>query len=590
MLLNRRYRIISQVGQGGFGAVYKAADTLLGNRVVAVKEMSQEALSQPEITQAADTFKREALLLANLIHPHLPRVYDHFMQAGRWYLVMDFIEGDTLEDRLTKLADKRLSIEKVLDIGIQLCTVLDYLHKRQPPIIFRDLKPSNIMLTPDGHVYLIDFGIARHFKPGQAKDTIALGSIGYAAPEQYGRAQTSPQSDIYALGALLHQLLSGNDPSSNPFRFASLHLSNGANLIRLEKLIMRMVEMDAGKRPVDMATIKQELQQIMAQQSLQRSVTGSTVPGSPPPRVPFYTYRGHQAEVSTLAWSIDGKQIASVSNDGVMQIWEAMKGNPVSTYQGHSGYRYAITWLSQDPYVAVATPDKTVQIWDTIMAHRPIAPYAVRRSTGGRVLTYKGHSDYVYALAWSPDGKYIASGGKDKRVQVWDAVSRQQFFIGTGHDELIWVVAWSPDGKYIASGSWDHTVRVWNISAKNTALIYRGHTARLLALAWSPDGKYIASASGESERKIGIWEVTSGKNALPFIGLSHAINALAWSPDGKYIASASDPIYVMDVATGRPTHIYRGHSGAVNAIAWSPDGALIASAGLDKTVQIWEPK
>src|SRR6266704_2200175 len=168
-------------------------------------------MSPQEIIEATENFKREALLLAGLTHPNLPSIYDHFSEAGRWYLVMDFIEGETLEERLNKEPEGRLSVEEAQRIGIQLCTVLGYLHGRQPPIIFRDLKPANIMMTPDGHLYLIDFGIARHFKPGQAKDTIAFGSPGYAAPEQYGKAQTTARSDIYSLGANLHQLLTGID-------------------------------------------------------------------------------------------------------------------------------------------------------------------------------------------------------------------------------------------------------------------------------------------------------------------------------------------------------------------------------------------
>src|SRR5438876_3995810 len=117
-------------------------------------------------------------------------------------------------------------MEEALDAGMQLCSVLGYLHACQPPIIFRDLKPANIMRTAESNLYLIDFGIARHFKPGQARDTVAFGSPGYAAPEQYGQAQTTPRSDIYSLGAILHQLLSGNDPSVAPFRFKSLSQSS----------------------------------------------------------------------------------------------------------------------------------------------------------------------------------------------------------------------------------------------------------------------------------------------------------------------------------------------------------------------------
>ena len=172
-LLKQRYRVLSSVGKGGMGAVYLAEDTQLGNRKVALKEMSQSGMSPQDVREFADNFKKEAHILAGLQHFHLPSIYDHFSESGRWYLVMSFIQGETLEDYIKKVPGQRLPLKEVLEVGIQLCTVLDYLHNQSPPIIFRDLKPSNIMRTPDGHLYLIDFGIARHFKPGQARDTAA---------------------------------------------------------------------------------------------------------------------------------------------------------------------------------------------------------------------------------------------------------------------------------------------------------------------------------------------------------------------------------------------------------------------------------
>src|SRR6266581_1829375 len=259
-LLKQRYRIIGQVGKGGFGAVYKATDIRSNNRLLAVKEVNPSGQNPQGIAEATAAFKREALLLTGLAHQSLPHIYDHFSEAGSRYLAMDFIEGETLEERLGKTPGGRLPLEKALSIGIQLCSVLDYLHTRQQPIIFRDLKPGNIMLTPGGLVYLIDFGIARHFKAGQARDTAAFGSPGYAAPEQYGKAQTTPRSDIYGLGATLHQLLTGDDPSETPFKFAPLQSSSVP--IELANLIMQMVNMDANKRPTSIATVKQELQRI----------------------------------------------------------------------------------------------------------------------------------------------------------------------------------------------------------------------------------------------------------------------------------------------------------------------------------------
>ncbi len=185
--------------------------------------MSQSSLNPQEIAEAAENFKREAHILAALKHPNLPSIYEQFSETGRWYLIMDFIEGETLEEHLMKKQEGHLSVEETLQIGLQLCTVLAYLHSRQPPIIFRDLKPSNIMLTPEGNLYLIDFGIARHFKPGQNRDTIALGSPGYAAPEQYGKAQTTPRSDIYSLGAVPINFSQGMIHLLAPFGF---HLCN----------------------------------------------------------------------------------------------------------------------------------------------------------------------------------------------------------------------------------------------------------------------------------------------------------------------------------------------------------------------------
>src|SRR6266566_3801344 len=295
-LLNQRYRILSQLGKGGFGAIYKAEDAQLGNRLLAVKEMSQSGLSPQEIIEATENFKREALLLAGLTHPNLPSIYDHFSEAGRWYLVMDFIEGETLEEHLNKVPEGHLSVEEAQRIGIQLCTVLGYLHGRQPPIIFRDLKPANIMMTPDGHLYLIDFGIARHFKPGQAKDTIAFGSPGYAAPEQYGKAQTTARSDIYSLGATLHNLLTGIDPSLSPFQFAPLQQQGRPIPPGLESLIMQMLEMNEGKRPESMIAIKQQLQSIDTQHPTGHinvpQARVSTQPGTSPsnPLPPTQTY------------------------------------------------------------------------------------------------------------------------------------------------------------------------------------------------------------------------------------------------------------------------------------------------------------
>jgi len=261
-LLNKKYRIDVLVGKGGYGAVYKALDITL-DREVAIKQMLQDDLSPQQIIKATKAFKNEALRLAKLKHPSIPHIYEHFTDSKGAYIVMDYIDGETLENYIKTKTEKHLNITEVLFIGIQLCAVLGYLHTHES--IFRDLKPSNIMRTLDGHIYLIDFGIARHFKPGKARDTSPLGTLGYTAPEQFGEAQTTPKSDIYSLGATLYRILSGKDPVVlTPFQ-----LGNHPALVRLEKLITQMLSKDASSRPESMDAIQKELQYIANQWSVQ---------------------------------------------------------------------------------------------------------------------------------------------------------------------------------------------------------------------------------------------------------------------------------------------------------------------------------
>jgi len=270
-LLHDRYRLLSRLGQGGFGSVFKAEDTLSQNKLLAIKEISLTGLQQQEMLDATASFNREVQVLSDLHHPGLPRLYDYFTDTEHWYLVIDFIEGETLERHLEQtIGGHFLRLIDVLSVGIQLCIILDYMHTHRPPIIFRDLKPSNVMLIPNGSIRLIDFGIARYFKPGQFKDTMAFGSSGYAAPEQYGKVQTTPYADIYSLGALLHQMLTGNDPTEVPFRFLPLHTYNlhhpqTAALQLLDRLLAQMVDLDPANRPGSMALVKQQLEYIATQ-------------------------------------------------------------------------------------------------------------------------------------------------------------------------------------------------------------------------------------------------------------------------------------------------------------------------------------
>jgi len=157
---------------------------------------------------------REALLLVRLDHPAILTLHDYFFENAYWYLVMDYIPGTTLAAYIREHAP--LPPLEALNYAMQLCDVLDYLHKRSPPVIFRDLKPSNVIITPKGHLMLVDFDIARYFKEGQVNDTTDFGSLGYASPEQYqSTGQTDGRSDLFSLGVMLHEMLSGKRPAGS---------------------------------------------------------------------------------------------------------------------------------------------------------------------------------------------------------------------------------------------------------------------------------------------------------------------------------------------------------------------------------------
>src|SRR5512139_1286643 len=199
-LLNNRYRILEILGEGGMGSIYRAVHANLGLQV-AVKEN----LFTTE--DYARQFRREANILANLRHPNLPRVSDHFViEPLGQYLVMDFIEGEDLRQRVDRLG--QLPEQEVIIIGVAICDAMAYMHSRKPMILHRDIKPGNVRITPSGHIYLVDFGLVKLVEGRETTNTGARAMTpGYSPPEQYGTGRTDPRSDIYSLGATLYSAL-----------------------------------------------------------------------------------------------------------------------------------------------------------------------------------------------------------------------------------------------------------------------------------------------------------------------------------------------------------------------------------------------
>ncbi|MFL5628190.1 MAG: protein kinase domain-containing protein, partial [Ktedonobacteraceae bacterium] len=491
-----------------------------------------------------------------------------------WYLVMDFINGETLEEYLQRyqerpfpftgsgtLSGNLLPLAEIFDIALQLCDVLDYLHTRQSPIIFRDLKPSNIMRTPFGQLYLIDFGIARLFKPGQLKDTIPFGSPGYAAPEQYGKAQTTPRADIYSFGALLHHLLTGHDPGENGFHFAPL-TPLPSELDDLDMLIKQMLAINIDSRPSNMQEVKDRLESAMRDLGLLPSGQSRDRPVDPPQQP---VNAGRRAVIIGLA-TLAGVALAG----GVdLTLW-------------HQQQTLLQPIPPATPMVNKAAPTPTSTPGE------PVTFY-----------TYTRHTDIVQAIAWSPDGKRIASAGNDAQVHIWNARNGQHYFTCLGHGDTIQAVAWSPNGKYIASASRDRTVHIWDATTGQVVSIYHGHSSGVNAICWAPESDGPLIVSGSDDPVVHIWHAPDARlvdtHFNPGKGNPSKINAVSWG-SLEFIISGGEDTYIEP--WGAPNSqsagmgIYGINSGPVLALAWAPVPArralpLVGLCETDLTLRCW---
>jgi serine/threonine-protein kinase len=212
-LVDGKYRILQKIGQGGMSVVYLARNER-ANKQWAIKEVRKDGVHDYEVVKQG--LVAEIDMLKRLSHPHLPSIIDVIDSPDSFIIVMDYIEGNPLDKAIE--ATGAQSQENVIEWAKQLCDTLGYLHSRTPPIIYRDMKPANVMIKPDGQVVLIDFGTAREYKNTSVADTTCLGTRGYAAPEQFGgMGQTDARTDIYCLGATIYHLVTGHNPCTYPY-------------------------------------------------------------------------------------------------------------------------------------------------------------------------------------------------------------------------------------------------------------------------------------------------------------------------------------------------------------------------------------
>lgn len=587
-----QYRLIQHIGSGSFADVYLAEHLTDGSRA-AVKVL-QADLSHEE----AAAFLEQARRLAGLQHPHIVRVLAYGFAAAIPYLVMDYAPRGSLRQQYPR--GSRLPLSTVVAYVQQVAGALHYVHERQ--IIHRDIKPHNLLLSANLDILLSDFSIAviaqsAGYRKQQIQDF--EGTILYAAPEQI-RGLPRIASDQYALGVVVYEWLSGGCPFVGTVEeIASQHTLTPPPSLRervpsLSPAIEEVIFRALAKNPYDRFASIRDFARALERASRFDRPSTSPLPkplahshASPSTTTALLTYRGHHGKVHALAWSPDGRYIASSGQDETIQVWDASNGETVLTHRTSALQPPALAWSPDGRYIACTGGlfAEMVQVWE-----------AATGQTASDHATYDKHSEQVQAIAWSPDGSSIASAGDEGVVYIWNALTGRTIASYRGHSGSVRALAWSQNRlalsdqgiSHIASGGDDKTVHVWKAERGSNVTVYYAHLDRVNTVVWSPGGTHLASASDDAT--IHVWDAFTGRRALTYSQHNGAVASVAWSPDSVRVASGGydESVQVWHALTGRTLAVYRGHTDWVQCVAWSPGGTRLASASWDGTVQLWD--
>ncbi|NES02669.1 MAG: protein kinase [Okeania sp. SIO2F4] len=547
LLLRERYRPIKPIGRGGFGRTFFAVDEdKPSHPPCVIKQFLPQNTGDPK--KAAELFQQEAVRLDELgQHPQIPELLAHFEQDNNQYLVQEFIDGSNLaEESIKKGPFDSNQIKQILN---ELLPVLQFIHEHK--VIHRDIKPENIIrrssipqttgwMTNTNRLVLVDFGAAKVItgtslmQPG----TI-IGSPEYVAPEQV-RGHAIFASDIYSLGVTCIYLLT----QVSPFDLFDVmkdkwvwrdYLSQSINSM-LGRIIDRMLATNPKMRYQSAAEVMKELNP---------DVKLPTLPNISPP-TPSPTRRPTTSPTPTRP--------------------------PIPTYQPPKPQ-------TKQPTNSITAPPHVVQ---------PTVIPQPQQSTWKCVLTLTGHFDSVNSVAFSPNGETLASGSRDKTIEIWDMNKGRRWFTLTGHGDSVQTVAFSQDGEMLASGSRDKTIEIWDMKKGRRWFTLIGHSDWVDTVAFSPDNQMLAS--GGRDKAIEIWNLQKAKRWFTLIGHEDRVYTVAFNQDSGILASGSrdQTIKIWDLQKAKELFSVKGHSDWVRSLTFSPDGGILASGSRDGTIKLWQ--
>jgi len=606
------YRVLSLLGYGGMGSVWLAerVDGLFA-RQVALK-LVHAGLIGAEISER---FAREREILASLNHPNIARLLDAGLsEDGQPYIAIEYIAGTPL----TQYCDDRcLSLSERLELFGQVLRAVQYAHTHL--VIHRDLKPSNILITNDGQAQLLDFGIAKLLTDGVAKET-ELTQLGgraltpdYAAPEQLTGAPMTTVTDIYALGVMLYELMTGQRPyklkrtsraaleeailQSEPVPPSRVAFTEAAAQARAAtaKKLPRLLRGDLDtiiikalkKSPTERYATANEFNE-----DIRHFLVGEVVLAQRD-RVAYRAIKF--ARRNWIALAVAGVLFLSLAAGLAATTYEAK----VASMQRDAARAAQMRSLTQTAAGRLKEADITgaqgiiLEVLSNRRKQSPYTPEALNvfqeaRAADAQILALTGHTDRVWAAAYSPDGRRIVTASWDNTARIWDAATGREMLRLRGHTDHVNSAAFSRDGLRIVTGSAHKTARIWDAATGRQMLLLGGHTDLVSFAEFSPDGRRVLTAS--SDKTARIWDAESGRELLQLSGHTDILESAAFSPDGRRVVTASDDktARIWDAVTGRQIMLLGGHSDLVEAAAFSPDGQRVVTASDDRTVRIWD--
>jgi WD40 repeat protein/serine/threonine protein kinase len=619
-------------------AVYRATDPNL-RRMVAIKLIHPHLSVDPNFV---DRFKEEAAAVARLRHPNIVQVHDFNIDGETYYMVMEYLIGETLQARLKRLNSEHryMPYPEVIRFCTQLCGAVGYAHNHE--LIHRDIKPANIMLDVNGQAILMDFGIVKIIGGEYHTATGAtIGTAMYMSPEQIRSERSDERSDIYSLGVTLYEMISGRAPykADSAMTLMMMVLNDPLPDLRrirrgipegLVAVVEKAMAKDQNDRFQTMEEMAAALNNAQTQVASAASVatlvdegqSAEALPPDSPPKVQPETQLDTIQPDSSAALPLEepesvvrdpeiqgqAERISAEPSMGdlpVEPVSAPQEKAPIQKQQAFSSpYRRFIIIGAVLLLLAAATvvgyiyissqgvPD--IQLTSISQPPAPVndqtAQYVVNL---GRWET----NSFIEQLAYAPDGETLGTAHN----RDWERFSKYRFYgalwgVASGslqnyllrHDQWVNSVAFSPDGALLATASDDEKVLLWGVSDGSLEREIEAFLGAIAAVDFSPNNLLLAA--GSSGGDAGLWQLSDDHLLRTLRGHLDSLNDVEFSPDGQLLASASDDQTIMlwQVSDGSPLHTLRGHNGAIHEVAFSPDGSLLASASHDFTIGIWQ--